>query len=240
MNYKFINKPVFFPEEKILAISDLHIGFEEALNEAGIFVPRWQFKDMISELNEIFAKVGKLNEIIILGDLKHEFGKISKQEWEESLEILDYLSKRTCRIILVKGNHDTILGPIAERKGIEIKDYYVRDRICFLHGHKMFSECLDKKVKIIVMGHKHPAITIQEGAKTETYKCFLVGKWRGKIAIILPSFFPFVEGSNVIIEDTNLDFDFKLENFEAFLVEAGEVYGFGKVKDIGRLKIKKI
>ncbi len=233
--FKFIGKALFFPEEKILAISDLHIGFEATLNEAGIFLPRRQFKETLSELKKIFERAEEVNEVIVLGDLKHEFGSISRQEWDETLKILEYLSGYAGKIILIKGNHDTILEPIVKLKRLNIKDVYVQKNICFLHGHKAFPECDEKKIKTLVMGHKHPAITIREGAKSETYKCFLVGNYKGKEIIILPSFFPFIEGSNMIIGDTNLAFNFKLKKFEAFVLEGEKVYDFGKVKEIGKL-----
>jgi len=236
--FKFIDKALFLPEKKILVLADLHFGYEEMLAESGILIPRFQYKQIISDLERIFKKIrlkkGEVKEIVILGDLKHEFGSISKQEWKETLDLLDFLKNKVKKIILIKGNHDTILEPLARRKELKVKDYYVKKDVAFLHGHKSFPACSDKKVKTLVLGHKHPAITIREGVKSEVYKCFLVGKWRGKEIVILPSFFPLVEGSDVFIYDTNLAFDFKLKEFEVYVV-GGKVYRFGKVKDVGRL-----
>ncbi|MEK6820183.1 MAG: metallophosphoesterase [Nanoarchaeota archaeon] len=234
MKYKFIDKSVFFPQEKILVVADLHLGYEQALNEAGVFLPKHQFKEIMENMKKIIEKTGKLKEIIILGDLKHEFGTISSQEWREVLEFLDFLQEKTEKIVLIKGNHDTILEPIAKRKNLEVKDFYIKKDVAFLHGHKSFLEVLDKKVKLLVMGHKHPAITIRENVKAETYKCFLVGKFKDKEIIILPSFFPLVEGSDVFIEDTNLAFKFKFSGFKVYVV-GDKVYGFGKLKKVGKL-----
>jgi len=243
MKYKFISKSVFFPLEKILVIADLHIGHEEAMNKAGIFLPRIQFSEIIKDLNNIFLSLGKrnrtqrINEIIICGDLKHEFSQISEQEWKETLDILDYLEKKCKKIILVRGNHDKILGPIAEKKKIEIVDFYIKNDVCFIHGDKIFPEILGKKIKTIVMGHRHPAVVLQDKYKKEKFKCFLVGKWKRKEVIILPSFFPLIEGTDLIEEGCNLLFikERDLRNFEVYAV-GDRIYDFGKLKSIGRLE----
>ena len=86
--FRLIDKSLYFPEEKILVLGDLHIGYEEYLNEQGVFLPRLQFKEIMKDLEKVFKITGRVNEIIVLGDLKHEFGSISCQEWKEVREVL--------------------------------------------------------------------------------------------------------------------------------------------------------
>ena len=114
-----------------LIVSDFHIGYEEALNKQGILMPRFQFKEIIERLENIFSKLKgrKIEKIVILGDLKHEFGTISEQEWRHTLRLLDYLGQHCREIILIKGNHDTILGPIAQKRNVEVRDYYIIETI---------------------------------------------------------------------------------------------------------------
>lgn len=234
--FRFIGKSLYFPERKMLVLADLHIGYEEYLNEQGVFLPRMQFKEMIKELEEILNEVGKINkekkidEIVVVGDLKHEFGQISSQEWRETKEVLELFKKKAKKVVLVKGNHDNILEPIAKRKELKIKDYYIKDEICFLHGNKMFNECLGKKIKMLVIGHRHPAVMLADKYKREKYKCFLVGKWKNKEVIILPSFFPFTEGSDIVEEGWNKLFvdEKSLRGFDVFVV-GDKVYRFGKL-----------
>lgn len=240
MKFKFLNKVLLLEigggkkKEKILVISDLHIGWEEYLNEQGILVPRTQFKEIMNELKGVFSKMKQVDKIIILGDLKHEFGKISSQEWRETKRILDFLKKKSKKIILVKGNHDNILEPIAKRREIMIRDYCIEDGICFLHGHKLFVECLDKKIKMMVLGHRHPAVVLHDKYKKEKYKCFLVGNWKAKKIVVLPSFFPFVEGSDVVNMDNKMFIpEGNLKGFEVWIVgEKNKVYRFGKLKSV--------
>ena len=189
-------------DNKILVISDLHIGYEDHIAEKGIF-PRVQLKEIIEKLDGIFWNLSmrgiKIYQIVILGDLKHEFGGISDVEWGETLKFLDYLDKKIVkntknskefeRIILIKGNHDNILGPIAKKREVLLKDYYKYKEICFLHGDKPYKNCFDKS-KIMIIGHLHPAITLRDKYKKEKYKCFLYGKWKNKEVYVIPSFSP--------------------------------------------------
>ena len=110
-----------------LVFTDFHIGYEEALNKQGILMPRFQFREIIERLENIFGKLKgrEIEKIVILGDLKHEFGTISEQEWRHTLRLLDYLGQHCREIILIKGNHDTILGPIAQKRSVKIRSYYV-------------------------------------------------------------------------------------------------------------------
>ena len=118
-NIEIIDLGLYLKEQKILIIADLHIGYEESLNKQGILLPRFQFTDLVKRLDRILKKV-KPKLIIVNGDLKHEFGQISETEWRQALKILDFLTRKS-QVILLKGNHDKILGPIAEKRKLEIK-----------------------------------------------------------------------------------------------------------------------
>src|SRR3989344_2263934 len=113
--------------DNMLIMSDIHIGYEEMLNRKGFLIPRLQFDDMLRRLEAIFDSIGskKIEKVIINGDLKHEFNSISEQEWRNTLKFIDFLSKYCNEIIIVKGNHDISLGPIARKRNVKIVDYYV-------------------------------------------------------------------------------------------------------------------
>jgi len=225
--------------DDVLVIGDVHIGYEEALNKQGILIPRFHFKDLIQQTEKILKeikskKIGKkkfkLKTIVLLGDLKHEFGTISDQEWRETLKFLDLLSKHCKKIILLKGNHDTVLGPIAKKRNLEVVEDYKHKDILFLHGHKKVK--IPKEINTIIIGHEHPAVTVREGLRHETFKCFLLGEYEKKNLIVVPSFNPLIEGSDIMNERllSPLLSD-GIEDFEAFVI-ADEVYDFGKVKNL--------
>lgn len=226
------NKALWLPKSKTLIIADLHLGYEEALAKQGILAPRMMFQEMRKEIQELL----RINPrtVIINGDLKHEFGQISRQEWHDTLELLDLLLRRS-KVILIKGNHDMILESIARRKNLEIKEFYITGNMCILHGHKILldKEIYDKKIKTVIIGHEHPAVSLREGAKAEKYKCFLLGKWHKKNLIVMPSFFTIFEGSDVKIEkllSPYLD-EKTIGNFEVFVL-GDKVYRFGKLNNI--------
>jgi uncharacterized protein len=237
--YSFVGKCLFFPKEKILVIGDLHLGYEEMLKEQGVNINLNQLKQTLSDLDGIFDYLYNskydVKKIILLGDVKHYFS-FSKIELNHLNKLIEYLSKKVSKenIILIKGNHDTF-----SLDSKEFRDYYIFHDIAFIHGHKSFPEIYSKNINHIVLSHIHPAITLYDKMKIkrEKYKCFLVGKWKSKKVIILPSFLPFIEGSNLSEFEGKEKFSIishkNLSDFEAFVIgEDLEVKAFGKLKNI--------
>jgi putative SbcD/Mre11-related phosphoesterase len=208
-----------------LIFGDIHIGLEECMNKQGILIPRFQLEEIFKRLDKIFSKV-KVKNIIINGDIKHEFGTISRQEWRDTLRVLDYLMEKG-NVILIKGNHDTILGPIADKKEIKVLDYYNIDNITVLHGDKIIPDLN----KILIIGHEHPAISFKE-RMSEKFKCFLKGSYRKHVLIVQPSFNFVTEGTNILKEKLLSPFlQQDLSKFEVFVVE-DKVYRFGKLNSL--------
>ena len=232
-NIKIVDLALYL--DSTLIISDVHIGYEEALNKQGVLVPRLQFGEMVQKIEKILSSVGKLEKIIVNGDLKHEFGTISEQEWRNVLKFLDLLAKHCNEVILIKGNHDMILGPIARKRNVKIVDYYLIDNVLIIHGDKIPGKDVLKQASAIIIGHEHPAVSLRDGARVETFKCFLKGKYKGKNLIVIPSFNEVVRGTN-IMRDKALSPFLKqdLDDFEVFAVE-DQVYDFGK---LGKLRRK--
>ena len=47
---------LWLKEFDTVIISDLHLGYEEALNKQGVLIPRTEFKEVIQKLEWIFKK----------------------------------------------------------------------------------------------------------------------------------------------------------------------------------------
>lgn len=235
--YQFIGKSVFLEKEKILVVSDLHLGWENSFREGGIFLDCRLYEKIIEGLREIFSflkkEKKKIKEIVILGDLKHEFSSILNQEWKEVLKLLEFLKKEVGKIVLIRGNHDNYLVSIVKKiKDVKFVDFYVKNENLFVHGDKKISKIRSSKIKRVFLGHLHPSIVLEKESKKEKYKCFLAGKFKGKEVIILPSFFPLVEGVDVKNLGGNLAYNFNLKNFGVFVPIKEEVLGFGRFKDL--------
>jgi hypothetical protein len=226
---EIVDLALYLKKEKILVLADFHIGYEEALAKQGYLIPRFQFKDFSERLESIFKKA-EPEIIVINGDIKHEFGDISEQEWRETLKLIDFLSRKCRKLVLVRGNHDTILGPIAKKRNIETAAEYQTGSILIIHGHKI--PRLNKKTRIIIIGHEHPCISLKEGVKTEKYKCFLKGKFNNKVLIVQPSFNLVTEGTDILQEKLLSPFlQQDLGNFNVYIV-ADKIYEFGKLKNL--------
>ena len=233
---EIIDLALYLKEEKILVIADLHIGYEEALVKQGILVPKFHFKDLVKRVEKIFSilkhQKKEVKIVVIDGDLKHEFGTISDEEWRNTLKIIDYLSRKCEQIVLVRGNHDTILGPIAKKRKVLFVDNFLDGDKMICHGNKIPE--IPSGVKTIIIGHDHPAVILDYDLRKETYKCFLVGKHKRKNLIVQPSLNPLTPGVDVKTEKLLSPFLKKdLGNFDVYLVE-DNVYDFGKLKKIGK------
>ena len=214
-----------------LIISDLQLGYEDSLFASGVLVPSINLKSIKERLEKIFSQVKDIDTIIINGDIKQEFGRITTQEWHETAEFFDYILKKVKKIILIKGNHDMSLGPIAKRRNIEVHEYYQLDNITILHGHKI----IPSLGKIIIIGHEHPAVSFPEKSY-EKFKCFLKGRWHGKTLIVMPSFTFLNEGSDITKEQRLSPFlmNEDLGKYEVYVVE-DKVYKFGRLKKLASL-----
>ena len=185
------------------------------------------------EGEEIRDEENKIDKIIILGDVKHEFGLILQDEWNKIKRFLEHLRGKCKEIVVIEGNHDTVLFPILQKMGIEGVDYYLWKEFVFIHGDKNFKEIEGKEIKYWVLGHGHPAVNLYEGVKRESYKCFLTGSYRGKKVILVPSFFPLIAGTDAREFDLTYAWKFNLSNFDVRVVSEGlKVFDFGKLKDI--------
>ncbi len=238
-DFEVIDRCLFLKKEKILIVGDLHLGYEDSLASKGFAVPRSQFIQTKEILERIFKKIGKVKKIILLGDVKHVFGKIMKQEFFDFEQLIRLFNENLIKkgeIIITKGNHDTILEPISKKyENITLYDQYILDNTLFFHGDtqsvkKNYKSIKDKKIKLIVIGHFHPAYILKDknSVKQEKFKCFLYGfssEYKKEI-IFVPSFFPLIEGSDIIQE-----LEIYEKGMKAILIDGnGKTYDFGKIK----------
>jgi len=212
---------LYFKKEKTLVIGDVHIGYEEALNRKGFMMPRVYFKEFL----EKFSKMLKDVEVVVInGDLKHEFGRVSVTEYRGSKEMFDLLQGK--KVIVIQGNHDPILKAIV--KDLEIRKFYKINDVLICHG----DEILKEECKVIIIGHEHVAVGLKEGERFEKYKCFIKGMYKGKVLIAMPSANQMVEGTDILREERLSPYlKQDLRDFEVFII-SDKVYNFGKVKDL--------
>ncbi|HMK53906.1 MAG TPA: metallophosphoesterase [Methanobacteriaceae archaeon] len=221
-----------------LVISDLHLGYEEALNYQGVMVPKFQYQLIVERMNKIISHTKK-EKIIISGDLKHEFGKISRQEWNETLNFIEFLNKHFQEIILIRGNHDPLTPIIASKTGLEVYKQFSTGNFLVMHGDQVPKEDIDEDT--IIIGHEHPAVGLRSGQRMEKIKCFLKGTFKDKNLIVMPSFNFISEGSDVLHEKALSPFLKEgIGHWEVYGVEDFETMYFGQVEDLLKFQTKYI
>ena len=148
-------------DKKSLVITDLHLGFENALSLNNVFLGKNKIVTEITKEIELIIDKTKPDSLILLGDVKSGINSITKVEWETVPVFFENITK-LIDTILVPGNHDANIEKLipneitlAGSKGIIIDD------ILLTHGHTMPSENFSQ-INTIVMGHIHPVFFEKE------------------------------------------------------------------------------
>lgn len=233
---------IYLINSKTLVLSDIHIGYEEALNKDGVMIPRLYFKHLFEKTKNLLEEFD-IKTIVLNGDVKHELGKISRSEWKDTKNFFEMLKQKTKDIILIKGNHDNLIEPIAKINKIKIAEYHISDDVIICHGDVLLDiNKIEKennsKINKIILGHTHPAISIGNKNRTETYKCFLAGDWNKRKLILMPSYNEITIGVDVTKENLSSPFlkndvfnYSKINNFNVYIY-GDDVLDFGKVKEL--------
>ncbi|MEM1578205.1 MAG: metallophosphoesterase [Archaeoglobaceae archaeon] len=204
--------------ENTAVIADLHLGIENAMQNAGIAIPRMQIIDIIKRTRELVEKYD-VERLIIAGDLKHEFGENLPYEWDD---VRSFLNSLDVELSVVKGNHDNFLASILSEYSIELKDYEKVGEYVVVHGHK------DCEAEKIIMGHEHPAIKLRVRGANYSFPCFLVAD---KTKFVLPAFSQLVSGSDVLQEEFLSPILRRAKKIEIYAVEEGTLY-LGDIKTL--------
>ena len=187
------NKPALYHlEMDLVVISDIHLGLEGSMTSKGSYVPQFQLEDIKEEIEQIKSET-EAKRILVNGDLKNQFST-SYTERKEIEEFLEFLDQEFEEVILIKGNHDTILDNTAEKKGLELRESFKQDGILFVHGHEEVEQDFDT----LVIGHEHPALALKDevGVK-EKIDCFLYGETGDGNIIVMPAYSKISNGSEI-------------------------------------------
>jgi len=187
---------LYLKDYQTLVLADLHIGYESSLKEKGVFLPQASYPYMKSAI-EGMLRITRAEYVVFVGDVKHEFGKPSAQEWVEVQDLLAFLINGGIGVHVVRGNHDNYILAILKRLGVQLHDPFMRlDSIILLHGHKKVD--LPTGIKVVIMGHEHPAVSSRDlSGSRYKFKCFLVGKYKGIKVVVMPALSPLSSGVGV-------------------------------------------
>lgn len=216
---------VYIKPANAVVISDTHIGYEDEMASQGVFIPRVQKKRMIEAYTKALNYF-KTRKLVVNGDVKHSFSRLTKQEREELSQIFTDLKEKDVDVTIIRGNHDNYLAQLAEKFDVRIEESLVFDNIVLYHGH---TEVVPEKGKIYVIGHEHPRISIRDslGFKRR-FKAFLVVPLKeGATALVLPSTGIYQPGNDISLIRSNylsplIREHATLEKAKSYLIVEGE------------------
>jgi len=226
---------VYLSNENILAIADLHLGYEASLQAEHVAIPRFQLEVMKRRLGNLLNRY-EPEKVIINGDLKHEFSRNIGQEWDEVEELIGYI-QGNAELIIVRGNHDNYLKTIVSKAGVEMVDSYrtIDDRVEFVHGHKHS----DDWQVFRIFAHEHPFIKLRDdiGALI-SLPCFLYDKSNN--FLLMPAFSPLASGTNVVVTEDNFMIkglrELNISSARVFAIGEGGLLDFGEVGKLRSLQ----
>ncbi|DAC73177.1 MAG TPA: phosphoesterase [Thermoplasmata archaeon] len=237
-----IDEPaLLLKEKKLLIIADLHIGIESELFENGLQVPS-QTNVMEQRLISILT-THKINDIIFLGDIKHNIPSSTIQERTDVKAFLSIIQAYGALHVL-PGNHD---GNIDRFLPPAIKLYpsdgFVFEGIGFTHGHRRPSKEV-MQCEQVVIGHTHPTVMLTDRLGYRTFEqCWLrsiplAEKLTEKYPtsttseiLIMPAFNPLCGGIAVNRDSLLGPFHslIDVDNADLYLLDGSSL---GKVKDL--------
>ena len=241
------NEPALLLEgkKKILIAADLHLGMEAELREAGINIPS-QTEKLISRLLALCSQ-NSVDELIILGDVKHNVPMTSRQEFYEIPSIFERLKEKAGNVHVTPGNHDGNLKNLLPKwVALHGAKGFASEGVGFYHGHTWPSKEV-MSCRHVVIAHEHPTIQFIETLGDVDYRgCwvktrFIPEKTKERYPgsepelIIMPAFNEFC-GGTALNDSANSFLSPVLKN-ELVDMDDAEIYlldgtFLGKLKDL--------
>jgi uncharacterized protein len=200
------NRTVFWEQEKILILSDLHLGKTGHFRKSGIAVPAAVMKEDMQRLVSTI-QFYKPALVVIVGDLFHS---VENKEHELFLKWRNDMPH--VPMLLVKGNHDIVPDKwYADANITTEKKMWRKNNFVFVHDVEDLQEGDINDTDYFFSGHVHPAVTMRGlGKQSLRFPCF----YFTKSYAVLPAFGKFTgtylvapaakEKAFIIVEDSVL------------------------------------
>jgi len=177
-----IERCIFWEEEKILILSDLHFGKTGHFRKEGIAVPQDVY---VEDLQRLVSQIQffKPNRLIIIGDMFHSHANKELDffiKWRNNFPLLS--------ICLIKGNHDILNASWYKDATIEVvENMHSINGFSFVHDIAEVDLSLHQ-ANYYFSGHIHPGILVKgAGRQSLRLPCFYFGNQYA----VLPAFSKF-------------------------------------------------
>ncbi len=148
---------------KLLLVADLHIGLVDFYDES-----------IVDRLRNLAERL-EVDEILVLGDLKHRIGR-----YERLKRLFDGFD---VPLVVVKGNHDGGLDcfEVLSSRGVRIGKFGL------FHGHATPSDDV-MEANTLVFAHAHPSVLVRDGVWGFKERVWVFGEFEGKRIVVMPAF----------------------------------------------------
>ncbi len=159
-------RAVYWQEQQLLMLADLHLGKAGHFRKAGIPIPSQVHHHDLLQLQELIRQLAP-TQVIILGDLFHS---AYNTEWADFMQLLE--NNDSLPFTLVKGNHDILPQAAYGAKNLAIaEDTLYMPPFCF--SHKPCFDIPDVQNKNAFLdvrplpgynlaGHLHPGASLRD------------------------------------------------------------------------------
>ncbi len=181
----FRERSVLLDGGSTLLLADLHLG---RVRDSDVELPLGEATDILDRLDSVLT-ASQPDEVLIAGDLIHTFGTVPYGVAETVRAVAETIRNSGASLVVTEGNHDSALTQV---DSVEPRPWArVDEETVTLHGH----EKPETEAERYVIGHDHPAITI-EGAK---HPCFLdcPDQYHGADVLVLPAYSRVAVGTTV-------------------------------------------
>lgn len=177
-------RALYWPEEGVLAASDLHWGKTESFRQHGIPLPSGVLDDDLARLSQALRRTGA-RRLLLVGDLIHTREGLTDDVLQH---VTRWRQTHDVEMVLVRGNHDRHLKSLPAGWRMAIQEEHL-DMGPFRFAHHPEPA----PGRYVWAGHLHPMVRLASGADRLRLPCFHVGRAVG----VLPAFSAFTGGNNV-------------------------------------------
>lgn len=168
-------KAMWWPQNKALFVSDLHLGKIEHFRREGIPLPA----DAGSHTLDVFQLLVERyhpQRVYILGDLFHSHHNPSVEKTRTVLQLFPQTE-----FILIEGNHDILASKTYDVLGIRVCSHLEEGPWWMTHEPMD----LEDNTRVNICGHIHPGVRIKgRGRQSLSLPCFYMTEKQ----LILPAF----------------------------------------------------
>jgi DNA ligase-associated metallophosphoesterase len=199
---------LFWPDEGLLAVSDLHLEKGSSFARRGQLLPPYDTTETLALLARLIAHYAPRN-VIALGDNFHDGGGPRRLSAENRASLIALQRGRDW--IWIAGNHDP--DP-AEGIGGTFTEALAIGALIFRHK----PSCDAPRGEIA--GHLHPVARVAQRGRAVSRRCFATD---GN-ALVMPAFGAYTGGLNV--RDRAFAAVFGVRKFTAHMLGDGKLYAF--------------